>query len=107
MIEMGDRTYIKIRCAYCNHLNNPDNDIFESGVYYAPTSGFDTFKCERCDKINFINSDFKAVKIEEIELKDVVEGFLASTSVAWTEKKVNRMCKEHLADIKEAKNEKN
>ena len=97
---MGDRIYIKIDCAYCNHTNNPDNDIYPSGVYYAPTCGVDTFKCERCDKINFIKFNFNVIKIEDVELKDVVEGFLANTSVSWTEEKLNKMCKRHLKKIK-------
>ena len=49
---MGDRFELELACAYCGEANE---------VYYAPSSGYTTFKCG-CGKINNINSDFKAVK---------------------------------------------
>lgn len=62
---MGDRYEIDAKCAYCNHLNE--------GVWFAPTCSAMTFKCEECDKENFITMDFKIKKIEDVTYDEVEE----------------------------------
>lgn len=61
---MRDRIFIQnLKCAYCDKPNNPDGgDFSPDGVYYAPSSGVDTFLCEYCRKENKIVESFKAVK---------------------------------------------
>jgi phage FluMu protein Com len=61
---MGDRYELNLKCAYCNRLQ-------DEWVYYAPTCGFITFKCDKCKKTNFIHSIFKAGKIEELTYEEV------------------------------------
>jgi hypothetical protein len=51
---MGDRYTLTIDCAYCLDMNED--------VYYAPSSGIETFKCESCGKMNKIVESFKAEK---------------------------------------------
>ena len=63
---MGDRFYLDLRCAYCKTNNNQ--------VYYAPTSGFDTFKCCKCMSPNFINSKMEAIPIEDITVEMIKVG---------------------------------
>lgn len=62
---MGDRYFIAINCAWCKHLNNPDNSDMgqPEGVYFAPSAGKQTFKCEHCGKENVIIQKFKAIKL--------------------------------------------
>jgi len=81
-------------------LNNPDNDIYESGIWYAPTCGSDTFKCEKCGKLNFITAGFTAIKIKEVTFEKVKEGFLNATMGTLTDEQIERHCKEHLKQIK-------
>lgn len=59
---MGDRWFLQLNCAYCGKLNNPQNDIEPDGVYYAPSSGATTFRCDKCNKVNKIIESFKAIK---------------------------------------------
>ena len=90
---MGDRYYLELTCAYCGKKQNED-------VYYAPTCGFETFKCDKCMATNFITSDFKAKKIEEVTLKDVELGFENATNWSWTDAEIKRMCEARLKEIK-------
>ena len=64
---MGDRYWVKLKCAYCGKDNYPQNDIEPDGVYYAPSSGVDTFKCDKCGKKNRIGLSFIAVKIKGLK----------------------------------------
>lgn len=99
---MGDRYYLELHCIYCNHLNNPDNDfITPQGIYYAPTSGIDTFQCENCKKHNFINADLKAMEIERVTFNDIKEGFDNTSMGLLTEEDVNNFCRARLKSIKE------
>ena len=56
---MGDRYELSLRCAYCGELNED--------VYYAPSSGFETFRCNRCNEINEIVMEFSAIKREDVK----------------------------------------
>lgn len=59
---MGDRYTLSLKCAACGEVNED--------CYYAPSSGFMDFKCGKCGKINWIETGFHAVKVEnEAELK--------------------------------------
>lgn len=63
---MGDRTYLKLKCAYCGK-ENPDPkkmcEFWESEyIVYAPSCGYTTFKCDFCDKKNKIIEKHIAVK---------------------------------------------
>jgi hypothetical protein len=53
---MGSRFTLNLSCAYCKTLNKQ--------VYYAESSGFDSFKCFVCGEKNLIVMDFIAVKDE-------------------------------------------
>jgi len=85
---MGDRYTFYPDCIYCNHTNEE--------VWYAPTCGVYTFKCEKCKKTNFITSDFTIKKIEDVTLQDIKDAFLMATSIDWDEEDIDRMCKETL-----------
>lgn len=63
---MGDRYYLKLKCAWCKKLNeHRDQSGFGmDGIYYAPSSGATGFKCEHCGKRNEIVESFIAVKDE-------------------------------------------
>ena len=52
---MGDRYELELNCAYCERLNKD--------VYYAPSSGFEVFRCESCGKENGIYMGFHASKL--------------------------------------------
>ena len=64
---MGDRYELDLDCAYCKERNND--------IWFAPTCNNFTFKCIKCKKVNYINSSLKAVKIEEVTLKDIEDSF--------------------------------
>ena len=49
---MGDRYTLSLPCAECKKTN--------TDVWYAPSSGFDTFKCEFCGTVNDITMGFKS-----------------------------------------------
>ena len=53
---MGDRYTMSLPCAECGEIN--------TDVWYAPSSGFDTFKCEHCGTVNDIVMGFVS-KIHE------------------------------------------
>lgn len=89
---MGDRYELQLNCIYCGELNED--------IWYAPTSNSYTFKCEDCNKTNFITSDLKAKKIEEVTLQDIKEGFEMTTNANWTEEQIDEMCKRTLKEIK-------
>ncbi len=46
---MGDRCHLFINCAGCGH---------QQEAYYAQSSGFLSFTCEKCKKINLIQQGF-------------------------------------------------
>lgn len=52
---MGDRYVISVDCYKCGE---PNHD-----VYYAPSSGFETFTCEYCKAENGITISFKGVDV--------------------------------------------
>jgi rRNA maturation protein Nop10 len=47
---MGDRYTLSLSCAKCGETN--------TDVWYAPSCGFDTFKCEHCGTMNDIVMGF-------------------------------------------------
>jgi len=55
---MGDRYILSMRCPKCGKLNED--------VYYAPSCGFETFKCQKCGVENEIYCGF-GVKCSEEE----------------------------------------
>jgi len=89
---MGDRYELKLNCAYCGSCNDD--------VWYAPTCASDTFTCEKCKEINFITSEFKAKKVEDVKYEEIEIGFLNATNVNWTDEQVKEMCKERYDFIK-------
>lgn len=96
---MGDRYIADVNCAYCGATNEE--------VWYAPTCGADTFRCEKCGKQNFIYSILmNALKMEDVTVQDVIKGFEECTSISWSEEEVWRMCEEYLNEIKKLKDPK-
>jgi hypothetical protein len=91
---MGDRYDLTLKCKYCGRLND---------VWYAPTCNSDTFECKDCGSINFINSDLKSQKMEEVTYESIEDGFLNATSVSWSDEDVKRICSQRLKELKEAK----
>ena len=63
---MGDHYTISLPCMQCKVLN--------TDVWYAPSSGFDTFKCEYCGTINDIVMIF-ASKIHDGIAEDDYDEF--------------------------------
>ena len=47
---MGDRYYLDVTCPFCKHKQDGNGDEMFQGVWYAPTSGFMTYDCEKCGK---------------------------------------------------------
>ena len=66
---MGDRYTMDLDCAYCEHRNE--------NVWYAPSCGSLSFKCEKCGEENWISQGFFAEKISKEELTERyrLEGF--------------------------------
>lgn len=55
---MGDRYEFSLNCTKC---------LYSNQVYYAPSSGFTTFKCEMCGQFHRIQLGFTAIPITEEE----------------------------------------
>ena len=89
---MGDRYILSKKCVYCGELNED--------IYYAPTSNFYTFDCEKCKKTNFIKSNMTIIKIEDAKLKDVKDGFEKTTMGMLKQEDINAMCKETFKRLK-------
>jgi len=70
---MGDRYYLDVTCPECKHKQDGDGDEMFMGVYYAPTCGFLTHQCEKCnfvinlEKYSGINAECTASTIVGIE----------------------------------------
>jgi len=73
-------------------------------VWYAPTCNCDTFTCEHCGKENFITSNFKPKKIEDVTLDDIKDGFLGATIGLLSDIEINKMCRHRLNELKNVKN---
>lgn len=72
---MGDRYWLKIKCGECN-TDNPSKkeyyeDPMEMGVYYAPSSGFMHFTCQKCGKINWIETHYIGRIVSQKELNEL------------------------------------
>ncbi len=57
---MGDRFTLHLKCAGC---------AFEQEAYYAESSGFESFTCEKCKAINWIDMGFLTKIISKEEEK--------------------------------------
>ena len=88
---MGDRYFIVIKCAYCGEENKD--------VHYAPTANIDFFKCCKCASPNFIQANFEAKKIEEVNQWDIIEGFRLASNYKWTEEETKKMCNDRLKEL--------
>ena len=88
---MGCRYEIKTECAYCGKVNEAS---------YAPTCNNYTFTCGGCEKINFIDMEFSAIKIEDVFLQDVIDGFEMTTTVNWKDGDIERICKLYYEELK-------
>ena len=66
---MGDRYEISLTCPYCG--------FYDEDVYYAPSCGFLTMKCQKCGNESMIVMGFVAKKAtkKEIEKMYKEEGF--------------------------------
>ena len=60
---MGDRYELIRNCVYCGET--------EEEVWYAPTCNSFGFICKKCKKYNFITTDLKVKKIEDVTYDDV------------------------------------
>jgi phage FluMu protein Com len=64
---MGDRYILNVKCPKCDFINEE--------VYYAPTCGFISHKCEKCGKkINLIK--YTGITPEMASNKIVIEKML-------------------------------
>lgn len=54
---MGDRHTINLECFYCEWENK--------NIYYAPSSEYTTFACEKCNEKNEIRQEFIAYPIDD------------------------------------------
>ncbi len=88
---MGDRYELIKDCVYCGKTDDR--------IWYAPTSGFLTFKCDKCKKENFITSDFEVKKIEEVTYEEVYDT-LAFTSTMMDEKQIKDYAKQLFKQLK-------
>ena len=88
---MGDRYELVRACVYCGKVDDE--------IWYAPTSGFITFKCEKCHKENFITSDLKVKKMEDMTYEDVYDA-VSFTSNFMDDKQVENYAKEMFNKIK-------
>ena len=82
---MGERYTLNINCVYCGEKNED--------VWYAPTCNFYTFKCKKCEKHNFITSDFYPKKVENVTEQEVYNAFVMATSVGWDDEERFRKCR--------------
>lgn len=82
---MGDRYELVRNCIYCGEV--------EEEVYYAPTCGFLTFKCQKCGKENFITEDLKVKKMEDVTYDDVYWA-VCNASNMMDEKMIKRYARE-------------
>ena len=88
---MGDRYELIRNCIYCGKTD------YE--IWYAPTSGFITFKCEKCKKENFITSDLKVKKMEGLTYEDV-EDAVSSASNMMDDKQIKEYTKQLFKQLK-------
>jgi len=60
---MGDRYDLIRDCAHCGET--------EKDVWYAPTCNFFGFTCKKCKRYNFITTDLKVKKVDDVTYDDV------------------------------------
>lgn len=89
---MGDRYELDLKCAYCGEVNKD--------IWYAPTCESIIFNCKACKKRNYISSEFKALKMEEMTLKDIKKAFINATNVTWYDDEIDKMCEKTFKRLK-------
>lgn len=91
---MGDRFYLKLKCAYCGKQNND--------VYYAPTCCFYDFKCDdvTCNKMNFITAIFEVKKAEDVTEEDVIQAFEMASSASHSLDAIKKEARAYLRTLK-------
>ena len=93
---MGDRFELVKSCAYCGKINKD--------IWYAPTCNSFGFKCDKCGKYNFITTDFKVKKVEDISYEDVYWS-ISNASNMMDEKQIEDCAREFYEELKEEKGE--
>jgi len=67
---MGDTYFIdKIKCAYCDKVNNFEADEWGFGLPYTFESGHE-FICEFCKKKNKVVMDFATIRMKSKKRND-------------------------------------
>ena len=61
---MGDRYILTVKCKKCGKV---DDD-----VYYAPTCGFVTHKCDNCGEVIDLE-EYTGISYEDASNRDVIE----------------------------------
>ncbi len=89
---MGDRYILIEKCPYCDKKNDE--------IWYAPTCNSYTSICEHCDKQFFIKPNLSVIKLEDVKLEDIENGFWMTTIVDHDEDDVERECKNILKNLK-------
>lgn len=89
---MGDRFYLILNCAYCSTVNKD--------VYYAPTCDFYDFKCQKCNRTNFITADFSVKRVEDVVIENVVAAFEMATTAVHSADSIRGMAKRYLRELK-------
>jgi len=91
---MGYRYELIKNCVYCKETNDD--------IYYAPTCGFLTFKCKKCEKENFITSIFTIKKIEDITYDDIYDSVSMASNIM-NEEQIESYAEEIYENIKKGK----
>jgi hypothetical protein len=63
---MGNRYTMTLPCAKCGEMN--------IDIWYAPSSGFDNFKCKSCGTVNDIILRFMSKIHGDNKMKDPTDG---------------------------------
>ena len=92
---MGERIILIRDCIYCGKTNDE--------IYFAPTCGFFTFKCEKCKKFNFITIDLKVKKVEDVT-KDDVHQAISNASSMMDEKMIKESADDYYKSLKKSNN---
>jgi 3-keto-L-gulonate-6-phosphate decarboxylase len=73
---MGDKIiFTDKKCLYCGKIKKE--------VWFSPTSNFDAFTCEGCNKVTYIDENYHEKKAEEVTDVDIYLNFMKATNVEW------------------------
>jgi len=89
---VGDRYELIKDCVYCGET--------EEDVWYAPTCNSFGFTCKKCEKYNFITTEF-IVKKEEDVIFDDVYWAVNNASTMMDEKMIGSVAKEFYNNLKQ------